>query len=108
VRELGCGARLALEGELGPCEDGRLLAQKRLGIDGRTLMEEELQHQLRAEVAHVLHRGSEPASHGRTTASRRGERRSRGAGVARRASALLDESCLAELRKCAVRERSRA
>jgi hypothetical protein len=108
VRELGCGTRLALENELGPCEGGCLLAQERLGIEAGTLVEEELQHQLRAKIAHVLHRASEPASERSTTAPRGGERRSRGAGVARGASALLDESRLAELCKCAVHERSRA
>jgi hypothetical protein len=92
-RSVECGRRpqLALEGELAAREKPCLLAQETKRVGARTLVEEQLEHELRAEVADVLDRRVAPLPEGRAAASRGGERRSRGTLVARRRSLLLDE-----------------
>ena len=103
-RRLG---RPSLERTLGPREDARLPAQERRRVDAGALVEEQLEHEGGAEIADVLDGSSSPAPEGRASAPGRAERRSRGAGVARRRAPGLDEPGFPELGERAVRQGAR-
>jgi hypothetical protein len=89
--ERGRRPQLALERELAAGEESRLVTQESNGVGARALVEEQLEHELRAEVADVADRRVAPLPERGAAAPRNGECRSRGALVARSRPLLLDE-----------------
>ena len=104
ARRIGC---LPLECTLRPREDARLLAEERRRVAAGALVEKQLEHERRAEVADVLDGRSAPAPEGGSSAPGRTEGRSCGAGVARRGAAGLDEPRFPELGERPVGQRAR-
>ena len=94
----------ALRREQGNC----LRVEDRRRVEIRPCVEEELQHQLGAEVAHVLDRRPAPARERVSTAPRGAEGRPRRPGIARARAAHLDQAGVAELGQPAVDERAGA
>ena len=88
-------ASLPLECELRLAEQGGLRAQEAGRIALGPFVEEQLEHELRPEIADVLDRRVAPARERRTAAPRRPERGPLRARIARRRPADLDETRLA-------------
>ncbi len=101
-------AQLALEDELPADEERGLVVEQSGGVRAGAVVEEELQHELGAQVTDVLHRRVAPAPEGGAAATRRCERRTSRAFVARCRSLDLHEPGLAQLSERPVHERARA